>query len=128
MIHFLRDQNGLFVSPLNRQNLRLFFRSPRTLSFHLILLHSSFYFHFNFHFHFADHDIFVNAFGRAGKFSIKDTKSNLRRCSLTDGSRHDSFHLSLTLKERRKEGRKEDRWLLPEVCSFWWEPPSLFAG
>jgi hypothetical protein len=39
-----------------------------------------------------------------------------------------SFHLGLTLKERRKEGRKEDRWFLPEVCSLWREPPPLFAG
>jgi hypothetical protein len=69
-------------------------------------------------------NVFVNLFGRAGKFSVKDGKSNLRGRSLTDRSRHSSFHLGLTLKERRKE----DRWLMPEVCSFWWEQPSLFAG
>jgi hypothetical protein len=71
---------------------------------------------------------FVNLFGRAGKFSVNDGKSNLRGRSLTDRSRHSSFHFGLTLKERTKKGRKEDRWFLPEVCSFWWAPPSLFAG
>jgi hypothetical protein len=78
---------------------------------------------------------FVNLFGRAGKLSVNNGKSNLRGRSLTDRSRYSSFHLGLTLKEKRKEGkkegrkegRKEDRWFLPEVCSFWWEPPSLFA-
>jgi hypothetical protein len=50
-------------------------------------------------------NVFVNLFGRAGKFSVKEGKSNLRGRSLTDRSRHSSFHLGLPLKERRKEGR-----------------------
>jgi hypothetical protein len=37
-------------------------------------------------------NIFVNSFGRAGKFSVKDIKSNLRRWILTDRARQDSFH------------------------------------
>jgi hypothetical protein len=49
--------------------------------------------------------VFVNLFARAGNFSVKDTKSNSRRCSLTDGSHHGSFHLDFLCKEGRKEGR-----------------------
>jgi hypothetical protein len=98
---------------------------------------------------------FVNLLGRTGTFSVKDGKSNLRGRSFSDRSRHSSLHfisLGFSLErrkegkkerrkeERKKEGRKkerkeerkkernEDRWFLPEVCSFWWAPPSLFAG
>jgi hypothetical protein len=42
---------------------------------------------------------------------VNDGKSNLRRRSLTDRSRHSSFHfisLGFSLK-RRKKGRKEER-------------------
>jgi hypothetical protein len=35
--------------------------------------------------------------------------------------------LDFLWKEGKKERRKEDWWFLPEVCTFWWEPPSLFA-
>jgi hypothetical protein len=35
-------------------------------------------------------NVFVNLFGRAGKFSVKEGKSNLRGRSLTDRSRHSS--------------------------------------
>jgi hypothetical protein len=69
-------------------------------------------------------NIFVNLFGRAAKFSVKDRKSNLRKWSLTDGSHHDSFHLDFLWKK----GRKEDRWFPPEVCSFWWANPARFSG
>jgi hypothetical protein len=58
-------------------------------------------------------NVFVNLFGRAGKFSVKDGKSNLRGHRLTDRSRHSSFHLGLTLKERRNEGTKEGRSVVP---------------
>jgi hypothetical protein len=47
-------------------------------------------------------NVFVNLFGHTGKFSVKDGKSNLRTWSLTDGSRHDSFHLDFLWKEGRK--------------------------
>jgi hypothetical protein len=68
---------------------------------------------------FAGHECFVNLFGRASKFSVKDGKSNLRGRSLTDRSRHSSFHfisLGFSLerrKEERKEGRKKGRSVVP---------------
>jgi hypothetical protein len=62
-------------------------------------------------------NVFVNLFGRAGTFSVKDGKSNLRGRSLTDRSRHSSFHLNFLWKEgkkeRRKEGKKEGRSVVP---------------
>jgi hypothetical protein len=60
-------------------------------------------------------NVFVNLFGRAEKFSVKDGKSNLRGCSLTDRSRHSSFHvISLGFSlERRREGRTEGRSVVP---------------
>jgi hypothetical protein len=39
-------------------------------------------------------NVFVNLFGRAGNFSVKNRKSNWRRSSWTDGFRHDSFHFT----------------------------------
>jgi hypothetical protein len=49
-------------------------------------------------------NVFVNLFGHKGKFSVKDRKSNLRGCRLTDRSRHSSFHLDFTWNEGRKIG------------------------
>jgi hypothetical protein len=58
-------------------------------------------------------NVFVNLFGRAGKFLVKDGKSNLRGRSLTDRSRHSSFHLDFLWKEGKKERRKEGRSVIP---------------
>jgi hypothetical protein len=57
-------------------------------------------------------NVFVNLFGRASKFSVKDGKSNLRGWSLTDRSSHASFHfihLDFLWKEGKKERKKERR-------------------
>jgi hypothetical protein len=59
-------------------------------------------------------NVFVNLFGHTDESSVKDRKSNLRGCRLTDRSRHSSFHfislhftsfhLDFAWNERRKIG------------------------
>jgi hypothetical protein len=55
---------------------------------------------------------FVTLFDRAGNFSIQERKRNLRGCSLTDRSRHCSFHFTsfhFTSLGFSLKGRKERR-------------------
>jgi hypothetical protein len=71
-------------------------------------------------------NVFANLFGHIDKFSVKERKSNLRGYRFTEASRSSSFHfISFGFCLER---RKEDRWLLPEVCSFWWATSSVFSG
>jgi hypothetical protein len=54
-------------------------------------------------------NVFVNLFGHTDKLSVKDRKSNLRGCRLTDRSRHSSFHFILLHFTWILPGTKEGR-------------------